>query len=231
MTRHITTRLRPIFAGLALLMIAQTGFTPPAHAQRHDTAWTAQHQAECRLAHQVLTTGQPAVRHGWAVARIGGCPQGGEALAAELRRLRTTSERTDELEMVVRATARFVDRALVVAALEIATDASAGTVARIQAMRVISNQLTPMTLATYEDFLVPGGMGAGAFIPSSGRPGVGEPLTREIIESVRQGLTAIVEDASALEPVRIAADNVAGHAHAELEKCPDEPWFVYWGPC
>jgi hypothetical protein len=68
--------IRPILFGLATFAVMQTGSGSPLHAQ-DQRSWEARHGAECRLAHQVLTTGQPAVRRDWALSKS--CPARGES--------------------------------------------------------------------------------------------------------------------------------------------------------
>lgn len=46
-----------------------------AEAQGADTADRAKLRAGCRLVHQVLTTGQRAVKRDWALGIIGSCPR------------------------------------------------------------------------------------------------------------------------------------------------------------
>lgn len=192
--------------------ILALGLVEGAEAQAVDTAGRAKLRAECRLAHQVLTTGQPSVKREWAVGKIGACRDlGGEAIAAELDRLRSAEERTDRLERIVWVTNRFVDRAIARTALNVATDPGAGDVARVQAIRVLSFQVAPATNASYEGFVQPGG---AMFIRATGSVVVGTALTPETCARIRSELSEIHDDASAPESVRIAARNVAGQVAA-----------------
>lgn len=59
-----------ILAGLAVVMGLALPHTAPAQAARRDGA----REGNCRLASQVLTTGQPAARRQWALSYIGYCP-------------------------------------------------------------------------------------------------------------------------------------------------------------
>lgn len=204
-----------LLAGVVLLLMP----VQPAAAQGggQERAREAKHQADCRLAHQVLTTGQPAVKRDWALAKIGTCRElGGEALAAQLDDHRLTGERTDRLEQVVLATSRFVDREIVRATLEIAADPAAGTVARVQAIRVLSYQIAPASHAPYESYVQPGGT---LFARATESVVVGTPLQDGTCTRIRSVLAEVHEAASTPEPVRIAARNVAEQALAEESTC------------
>lgn len=201
--------LRPVLAAAALLVaVPHPGLAQEGGGQERTRE--ARHRAQCGLAHQVLTKGQPAVKREWAVGKIGTCRElGGESIAAELDRLRFTGERTDRLERVVWVTNRFVDRAIARMALDIASDPTAGEVARVQAIRVLSFQVAPASNASYEEFVQPNGT---MFSRATGSVLVGTPLTPEMCDRIRTELTRIHDDPSAPESVRIAARNVAEQA-------------------
>lgn len=179
--------------------------------QANDTSDEARHRAECRLAHQVLTKGQPADKRGWALEKIVTCEdRGGEALAAELDRFRHVGARSEELEAVVRATDLFVDQAIAQTALSIATDPSAGDIARIQAIRVLSFQMNPGTHAPLEAFTEP--RSSTVFISSSAVPIEGDRLTKNLVLQIRDRLEELADAPSASHEVRVAARNVGGQA-------------------
>lgn len=200
-----------LIAVLAALAVTD-GSADAQEPEGRDRGQEAKHKAQCRLAHQVLTRGQPAVKRDWALGKIGTCEElGGEAIASELERLRSTEARTQELESVVLATSRFVDREVAQTALDIASDPSAGVVARVQAIRILSYQLSPGTNAPYESFVEPGG---GIFVRATEPVVVGEPLPANMSETIHNTLADIRDAASAPEPVRTAAENVARQAQA-----------------
>jgi hypothetical protein len=61
-----------------------------ASAQRLPEAADARLRNDCRLASQVLTTGEPHTKKPWALSTIGSCPESGPpALAAAWRRIDT----------------------------------------------------------------------------------------------------------------------------------------------
>jgi hypothetical protein len=133
------------------------------------------HRNDCRLAHQVLTNGQPAVKRSWALAIVAGCgPLGGEALAHLLREHRFDTEQNPELERIVTSATKLTDRAIYEAAIAVAQDRTAGVVGRVEALRTLYNQLTPGSFAPYESFvtdsLVPFGVSTVIAVVSISAP-------------------------------------------------------------
>lgn len=204
---------------LVLVAVAMALAVSGARAQKPDAAKDQKHRAECRLAHQVLTQGQPADKRDWAVGKTRTCPSlGGEAIASELDRLRTVDQRTDELERVVLATSSFVDRRIVSRALDIASDAAAGTAARVQAIRVLSHQMAPSALTQYEQFVQPpsGPLVLKINIPTTGGFTEGDqPVTAVDVQQIAETLERVAEDGAAAPEVRNAAMLVAGTARAQ----------------
>jgi hypothetical protein len=165
------------------------------------------HRNDCRLAHQVLTHGQPAVKRDWALAIIHGCgPLGGEALAHLLRKHRFDTERGPELEEIVTNTTRFTDRSIYEAAMEIAQEPTAGEVARIQALRALFNQLTPGNFAPYESFVTDSLVPAGI---STYHTYTATPLPEDAYEKIHEAMSMIRASKATPEPVRRAAMIVA----------------------
>lgn len=201
-------------------MLAFLSWSSDAAAQAgRDTAADRRHRADCRLAHQVLTKGQPAVKREWALGKIRVCEElGGEALAAELRRHRQAESPTEALEEAVRATRDFVDARLAEVALDITSDPSAGTAARVQAIRVLSYQITPGSSASFEELTDPG---EETFFHHHGAPVVGERLPEEFPRRIFETLADIHSDDGNPESLQNAASNVG--LQVLLEKiCPPE---------
>lgn len=69
---------------IMLAAIGVLGAVPPAHAQQSEVSERAILQADCRLAAQVLTHGQPANKRDWAMAMLPRCPLEGASAAAQL---------------------------------------------------------------------------------------------------------------------------------------------------
>jgi hypothetical protein len=171
-----------------------------------ETAWTGfrdvHHRDECRLAHQILTLGQPANKREWALDRIGTCgPEGGEALATQFQAKRLANDDTPELEDLVIAARDFVDGNLYRAALGIASDGTAGTAARVDAIRIIFGMLRPGTRATYEEFADAETTITGAFTV---QPTYGTPLPTTAAEDARKAMQDVRRTAQT-EAVRNAA--------------------------
>jgi hypothetical protein len=117
--------------GSLLVLIAATASS--LSAQTH--AQQAKFRNDCRLAEQVVSTGEPGPRSEWAHQVIRGCGLAvwGRAGAAEIRRLRAVSD-TGQLATAWR-NLRFVrDGSLFEAAIAVAHDRSASEVARLYAI-------------------------------------------------------------------------------------------------
>ena len=70
-------------SGVLILVGAMATVPPPAMGQNADSV---QLRNECRLAHQILTKGQPANQRDWALEFIRRCGSlGGEAIAHLIR--------------------------------------------------------------------------------------------------------------------------------------------------
>jgi hypothetical protein len=194
---------------VALVTIAAVASGGRLHAQEPDERADQPHQ--CRLASQVLTTGRPAHKHGWALSYISLCgPEGGVAFARALEEIRSATVRTDEMETLLFAASRIEDRTLSEAALRIASDRSAGEVGRIQAMRVLWVQISPATYQTYEEAVTENLMQRTGL---TGDRSVGTPLPQGFELEVVRVLTGVA-NAEPPGPIRNAAPNVAGDAQA-----------------
>lgn len=176
-----------------------------------EKAVEARHRADCRLAHQVLTTGEPARKTDWAISKASSCRElGGEAIATALFDRSGAGTRTRELERLVIATDLLIDERILQAALEIAQDPSAGEVARVQAIRIAHFQVDAfIRLASYDEYVRAGETVRGVFhTPVSGKPTAGKPLPSDATESTLSVLRAIRADPSTPDVVRRAAENV-----------------------
>lgn len=193
--------------------------------QRSDTAWVAKQAADCRLAAQVLVDGHPAAKREWAIGQSSVCVDvGGDALSTELRRhVQVLDPEEQPMAQIVFVSRLFVDSALAEAGLDVALDPDASTIARVQAMRVLSNQLAPGTFVSYQEFLTPGTIGAGGHIPSSEGPTVGRPLSRDLVARVQQALGVLANDQGAPAEVRTAAAIVSAQAYLEARRSASEP--------
>jgi hypothetical protein len=97
-------------------------FVTPLRAQDSGSSspsCPAQARNDCRLAKQVLQTGQPTNKRRWALGRIAGCGgEGGRVIAELLTARRHEVARTRELDEVVSAGLGLLDRKLYESALE-----------------------------------------------------------------------------------------------------------------
>lgn len=114
----------------------------PAQAEQ------ARFRADCRLAHQVLTTGHPEPRRQWALGVISWCPEAGEALADAWRQP-PTDQRL--LLHLAQRSSTVADVRILSAVLAIAADASAAQELRRIATGVVVKQFDPK-LAVLEQF-------------------------------------------------------------------------------
>jgi hypothetical protein len=198
-----------------------------ALAQGNAEKWSdyrdVHHRNDCRLAHQVLTHGQPEVKREWALSIVSGCgPLGGEAIAHLLREHRSDIERRPELERVVTQATKFRDRAIYEAALEIAVDPSAGEVGRVQALRALYNQLRPGNFAPYESFVTDSLMPFGI---STYHVYTATPLPDDAYETIIEEMEALTSSVTTPSPVRraslivwSAARTVMDRSHLEMRK-------------
>lgn len=206
----------------ALLVLAASPVFAQYPAQRWDGYRDVHHRNDCRLAAQILTHGQPANKREWAMSFIRGCgPLGGEAIGHLFRRHRAAEKRTPELEEVTLMATRMTDRSIYEAAMEIAQDPTAGTVARVQAIRAIFYQITPGSFAPYEDFVDTDGLPIGI---STYHARKGEPLPENVFDEIVEAMQVIQRDASAPKPVRIAAWQVEHHAQAARRRGERTGW-------
>ena len=96
---------------------------------------------ECRLAAQVIRTGQPAPKMQQSWDLIAGCPEAGAVSAMALRRLRSDSDPAHFSQVAV-VGFNVRDAELFTAALDVAGDQGASTVARAESFILLVNQLT-----------------------------------------------------------------------------------------
>jgi hypothetical protein len=132
--------LLALFAGLPACAGAQAN--PDSIHRRND----------CRLAAQVLTTGQPRPRLEWAAHVMPGCPQAGRTVATALSEYRTSSD-TALLNWITLPANSLRDGEVFQAAMGVLQDRSATATARVFANRVLMWLLYP-TAGVYYSTLV-----------------------------------------------------------------------------
>ena len=200
---------------LALLVAADPGLgqVPDSVLRRND----------CRLAHQVLTLGKPANRREWALHFIDGCGElGGQALASLVLEHRLEDEVGGELEQVVTRTQFLVAQEIFDAASDVAVDAGAGTVARVQAIRILFTQLYPGSLDPYDSFSENTTVVGGTLTEAALR---NEPLPKEAFLATESRLRTLLTEGVVPDPVRNAAtrllEKVLFHLYMERHAVPN----------
>lgn len=198
-----------VLLGFASIILA-AGLSSTAMAQADADAGNARvhHRNNCRLAHQVLVSGQPASKYEWALGYSTGCGAlGGEGLATVLPRYRAVAGPGGQLEKVVEAAALLTDGRVFDAALTLAEDREAGVGARVQAIRIVYHQLNTATFQVYEAFVNDPWKTKTGYIPLVGSEAssIGAPLPKGAMDRAETLLSGIVSDSAAPEPVRLAA--------------------------
>jgi len=170
-----------------------------------------QHRNDCRLAHQVLTAGEPANKRDWALETIPSCGVlGGEALAAMLLAHRGDAAADDELDALVQASVNLRDATLFRAGLQVAGDATAGDAARVAGWQVVHAQLTgvyPPVTASEDD-----GPQAGSMLATAPPAwGLALPADRDTLAR------AVADRALASPDTPLAVRELADHLVAALD--------------
>ncbi|HLM69208.1 MAG TPA: hypothetical protein VK358_16840 [Longimicrobium sp.] len=162
---------------------------------------------DCRLARQVLVHGQPANKYDWALRVIEDCgADGADAIAHELRDLRKLHERTPSLDRLSESGRRLIDVAVFRAAMDIASDETAGEAARILAISLITAQVAQVDLS-YEALTTDPMNGGEVLVGHT--TSQGPTVLRALPSGARQEASTLlhrlaVEDANPM--VRLAAD-------------------------
>lgn len=110
------------------------------HAQANPD--TVKHRNDCRLAAQVLTTGQPAVKRAWAITQARTCAGVADQLANALRGSRVSTD-TVRLSALTAPADWLRDGRLFSAAYDIVRDRTASVQARVFATRVLMWAFAP----------------------------------------------------------------------------------------
>jgi hypothetical protein len=113
---------------------------------------------DCRLATQVLTTGNPAPHIQWASWAIRRCPDAADVVVRAVGQHRRSSD-TLFLNAVTAPASEIRDRGLYEVALSVMTDRTASNEARVFAARMLAWLYLPNADLTYRDFVDPSGAG------------------------------------------------------------------------
>lgn len=169
---------------------------------------------DCRLAAQVIRTGNPAPRREWAMGAIRRCDQSGPATLADAWRTPVPAE-PSQLDELFNATRDFNDRRVVDAVATVARDASTPDVTRIYALALLFNYAVPGLYIDTDDLLHPGDT----------PPGLGgvshdtrAHTTRAMLGDLRPQVRELLESIIAREPagrVGVAAATILRYLRAQ----------------
>lgn len=163
---------------------------------------------DCRLAHQVLTTGNPRPRMQWAAEQITRCPQVGATVADALLRHRTSTD-TTELYWLTNPANSLQDGRTFQAASAVLADRAASPQARVYAARVLYWLLYPSAGVYYGTLTDTNGDGHWPCVQFGGSSHLelvrGAPLPPNWRDELRRSATTIMRDQSQPAPVRESA--------------------------
>jgi hypothetical protein len=194
----------------------------PLSVSAQSTLDAARHRDECRLAVQIVTTGQPEAKPMWAFSKIRLCgAAAGQTIAGTLARLRHATD-TARMDRYFALTREVYDGALFAAAFAIAGDRSASVPARIFALRSLIWSGNPGRLLSYTDLAgdVRGTTHCAGGFTTHVRLSAGTPLPKGYDEQVRILAASIAQDSTAPIEVRRAARCATFTAQS--------PWLKTW---
>lgn len=145
---------------LSLVGVSSLALASPLLAQPGGERADPHLRNDCRLAAQVIRTGNPAPRRGWAYGVIRRCDESGPSVLAEVWRAAPPTQ-PDRLAELFNATRDFNDRRVVDAVADVARERSAPDATRIYAMALLFNYAVPGLYIDIEDLLNPGDAPAG----------------------------------------------------------------------
>lgn len=164
---------------------------------------------DCRLAAQVIRTGQPAPKLQWSWDLIPGCPEAGDVAAVALRRLRTDSDPAHFSNVSI-VGFNVHDAELFSTALDVAGDHGASTAARAISFRLLVHQLTADRDVTYGELTrsdTISGCPLG-WLEDRGVPITLAPLSADAAARATAVASSVAENSQEPEVVRIAANCV-----------------------
>jgi hypothetical protein len=193
--------MKPVLIAALMLLVASAA----AAQVRPDSVKL---RNDCRLAAQVLTTGNPAPHVQWASWVIRGCPDAAQVVVRAVGQHRRSSD-TVFLNAVTAPASEIRDRRLYEVALSILTDPSASTEARVFAARMLAWLYLPNAHLTYRDFVDPSG--AGDSLCGAKRPPMDLRIVRGTLlpdgwpETVKAAARSVYTDVAQPAAVREAA--------------------------
>lgn len=186
-----------VLVALALLVGTRAPAQAPESADEHI-------RNDCRLAAQIIRTGQPAPHSEWAYSIIRLCDLSGPAALAE--RWQTVAD-SAELVRLAGASAQFSNRTLFNALAAVVLDHAASVEARLQGMEVLASYANPNVALNAYDLRHPMPGRPPRIMSASG--GVGNagdlgPVCSEVVQILER-----TRDSSTVEAVqRIASEYI-----------------------
>jgi hypothetical protein len=197
---------------LRILGIALPVLLCAAPAAAQSNSHSSEHRNDCRLAEQVLATGQPSTHAVWAGSAILMCGPDTytRAAVAGLHRLRSTADTAALHDLWGRALLDVNSQAVFDEAFSIAQDRHASLEARGFAFAGLLQMLRPNDVFTFSTLT--NTEHHGRFIAcSAGRTAgvrqwvIGAPVSESARERLRAAARSVLDDASAPAAVRAAA--------------------------
>ena len=138
----MTKSIGNLFAVMLACAAAQALVPVAARAQdRGANPLTVKHRNDCRLAAQVLTTGQPQTKRDWARGYIANCEN--EGVPAIVQEWRNVPSDTAAVVQLMRASRAIRDIRIYEQARAVAVDRSRADVVRVGAMHVLDSYVDP----------------------------------------------------------------------------------------
>ena len=194
------------YPGVAALVVATLLVCAPASAQRGE-ANDPHLRNDCRLAGQVLRTGNPAPRYEWAMDAIRRCDVSGPVTLASVWREAAPSD-TTELGRLFNATRDFNDRRVVDAVADAARRRDAPETTRVYAFALLFNYAVPGRYIIIQQLLQPGEFPPRVRYFTHDDRG---DSTRAVLGDLRPEVSALLRSVAVAEPgsrVGVAAQTV-----------------------
>lgn len=177
----------------------------PGRATAQATTDSVRLRDDCRLAEQILRTGEPAPKHEWAIGIIGACPQAGQLLGEIVLALRKSDD-TVALERMLDDVRGYQSPELWGAALQLASDPGAAAAARAYAFHILLDDLGLSLVITNQDLMHTPPRGACAFGRVHGLPALAGPaLPGNYVQQTLNAARSALGDPSTPNIVRSAA--------------------------
>ena len=152
----MTTQIQPRYRHICLLVLATVLLAGPRQAQDgEEQSAAARHWGDCRLAGQVLTTGEPHTKMAWAEAYIGMCPE--EAPPILARRWLNVAADTGTVAILLHRSARFEDARIYEQLRRTVLDRTRPDVVRVGAMLVLVRYVDRHNAAWFNELIPPAG--------------------------------------------------------------------------